>query len=57
MPEEFEGGPSEPVGGVPRALTDLAPEALLEELNTLPPTPIRQPEFAQRYPVPLEEFE
>jgi hypothetical protein len=57
MPEDFEGGPSEPVGGVLRALSDLAAEELLEELTALPPTPIRQPEFAQRYPVSLEEFE
>lgn len=57
MADDFNGGPSEPVGGMPRALSDLTADELLGELMVLPPSPIRQPEFAQRYPVSMEEFE
>jgi len=57
MADDFTGGPSEPVGGMQRALADLTPEELLSELMVLPPSPIREPEFAQRFPVPIEDFE
>jgi hypothetical protein len=53
MVDELVGGPSESVSGMSRAMTDLTPE----ELMALPPSPLRHPEFVQRFPVPIEEFE
>jgi hypothetical protein len=47
------GAASEPVAGVARSLAELTPE----ELMVLPPSPIREPEFINRFPVPIEEYE
>jgi hypothetical protein len=47
------GAPSEPVAGSSRSLSDVGPE----ELMVLPPSPIRQPEFVNRFPVSIEEYE
>jgi hypothetical protein len=47
------GAPSEPVSGLSRSMTDLT----AEELLALPPSPIRQPEFVNRFPVPIEEYD
>src|SRR5438270_6610380 len=47
------GAPSEPVSGSSRSMADLT----AEELLALPPSPIRQPEFVNRFPVPIEEYE
>jgi len=53
MVDVAEGAASEPVGGSSRSMTDLTPDELL----ALPPSPIRQPEFVNRFPVPIEQFE
>ena len=48
-----QGEASEPVGGVERRLSDLS----TEELLALPPFPIRHPDFANRFPVSMEEYQ
>ena len=53
MADAPEGAPSEPVSGSERTLSDLTPE----EMMALPPSPIRQPEFVNRFPVSMEEYD
>jgi hypothetical protein len=48
-----QGEASEPVGGVERRLSDLS----TEELLALPPFPIRHPDFVNRFPVSMEEYQ
>lgn len=48
-----QGEASEPVGGVERRLSDLS----TEELLALPPFPIRHPDFANRFPVSMAEYQ
>src|SRR4051794_12981827 len=47
------GEASQPQSGAARSLSDLTTEELLE----LPPFPIRHPDFINRFPVPIEQFE
>ena len=47
------GAASEPLAGSVRSMSDLTPE----ELMVLPPSPIRDPEFINRFPVSIEEYE
>ena len=53
MPDAPQGAASEPQAGLARSLSDLTPEELL----ALPPFPIRDPAFVNRFPVPIEEYE
>jgi hypothetical protein len=47
------GEASQPQSGEARSLSELTTEELLE----LPPSPIRHPDFINRFPVPIEQFE
>jgi hypothetical protein len=51
--ETPQGEASQPQSGQARSLAELTPEELLE----LPPSPIRHPDFINRFPVSIEEFE
>jgi len=48
-----DGAASEPQPGQTRSLSDVT----AEELLALPPSPIGDPAFVNRFPVPIEEFE
>src|SRR3954464_9300499 len=53
MVDAPQGAASQPQTGEARSLSDLT----AEELLALPPSPVRHPAFANRFPVPIEEFE
>lgn len=53
MTDIAEGAASVLTSGASRAMEDLS----VEELTALPPSPLRDPAFVNRYPVPIEEFE
>jgi hypothetical protein len=53
MVHEPQGAASQPQGGQARAFSDLT----TEELLLLPPSPIRDPAFENRFPVSIEEYE
>ncbi len=51
--EVVEGQEGQATGGASRAMADLT----VDELLAAPPSPVRSPEFAERFPVPMEEYE
>jgi hypothetical protein len=53
MVDAPQGAASQPQSGQARSLS----EVTAEELLALPPSPIRDPAFVNRFPVPIEEFE
>lgn len=53
MVDAPQGAASQPQTGQARSLSDVT----AEELLALPPSPIRDPAFVNRFPVPIEEFE
>src|SRR6478736_4171528 len=53
MADTLLGAPSEPLSGVSRSMQDVT----AEELSALPPSPIRDPAFVNRFPIPIDEYD